>query len=74
MHSPRSPAGFMSLNGAGRRSSAGAPADTGPLASWDAHSEPAVTQQQIFARQGLDQLGEQFWPTLSPRPEQDPSS
>jgi NADH dehydrogenase len=37
-------------------------------------SERTVTQQQIFARQALDQLGEQFSPTLSPRPEQNPQS
>ena len=37
-------------------------------------SELTVTQQQIFARQALDQLGEQFSPTLSPRPGQDPRS
>ncbi len=30
-------------------------------------SERAVTQQQIFARQALEQLGESFSPTLSPR-------
>jgi NADH dehydrogenase len=35
-------------------------------------SERTVTQQQIFARQALDQLGDQFSPTLSPHPEQDP--
>ena len=35
-------------------------------------SERAVTQQQIFARQALEQLGESFSPTLSPRPGQDP--
>jgi NADH dehydrogenase len=34
-------------------------------------SERTVTQQQIFARAALDQLGEQFSPTLSPRPEQE---
>ena len=33
-------------------------------------SERTVTQQQIFARQALEQLGEDFTPTLSPRPEQ----
>jgi NADH dehydrogenase len=33
-------------------------------------SERTVTQQQIFARQAIDQLGEDFSPTLSPRPEQ----
>jgi len=31
-------------------------------------SERTVTQQQIFARQAIDQLGEDFAPTLSPRP------
>jgi len=31
-------------------------------------SERTVTQQQIFARQALEQLGEDFAPTLSPRP------
>ena len=31
-------------------------------------SERTVTQQQIFARQALEQLGESFSPTLSPRP------
>lgn len=31
-------------------------------------SERTVTEQQIFARQALDQLGEDFAPTLSPRP------
>ena len=35
-------------------------------------SERTVTQQQIFARQALDQLGDEFSPTLSPAPEQDP--
>jgi len=35
-------------------------------------SERTVTQQQIFARQALDQLGEDFSPTLSPRPRQHP--
>jgi NADH:ubiquinone reductase (H+-translocating) len=30
-------------------------------------SERVVTQQQIFARQALDQLGKDFAPTLSPR-------
>jgi len=35
-------------------------------------SERTVTQQQIFARQALDQLGDQFSATLSPAPEQDP--
>ena len=37
-------------------------------------SERTVTQQQIFARQALDQLGEDFSPTLSPRPRQHPQS
>ena len=37
-------------------------------------SERAVTQQQIFARQALEQLGESFSPTLSPRPGQDPQA
>jgi len=37
-------------------------------------SERTVTQQQIFARQALDQLGDEFSPTLSPRSEQDPRS
>jgi NADH dehydrogenase len=37
-------------------------------------SERTVTQQQIFARQALDQHGDQFSPTLSPHPEQDPQS
>ena len=36
-------------------------------------SERTVTEQQIFARQALDQLGEQFSPTLSPRRKQDRS-
>jgi NADH dehydrogenase len=36
-------------------------------------SERTVTQQQIFARQALDQLGKDFSPTLSPRPGQPPS-
>ncbi len=31
-------------------------------------SERTVTQQQIFARQAFEQLGEDFAPTLSPRP------
>ena len=31
-------------------------------------SERTVTQQQIFARQAIEQLGEDFSPTLSPRP------
>jgi len=35
-------------------------------------SERTVTQQQIFARQALNQLGDEFFPTLSPRPGQDP--
>jgi NADH dehydrogenase len=34
-------------------------------------SERTVTQQQIFARQALEQLGKDFAPTLSPRPEAD---
>jgi NADH dehydrogenase len=37
-------------------------------------SERTVTQQQIFARQAIDQLGDAFSPTLSPRPEQEPPS
>jgi NADH dehydrogenase len=37
-------------------------------------SERTVTQQQIFARQALDQLGKDFTPTLSPRPRQHPHS
>jgi NADH dehydrogenase len=37
-------------------------------------SERTVTQQQIFARQALDQLGDEFSPTLSPRPGHDPGS
>jgi NADH dehydrogenase len=37
-------------------------------------SERTVTQQQIFARQAFDQLGEEFSPTLSARPGQDPAS
>jgi NADH dehydrogenase len=37
-------------------------------------SERTVTQQQIFARQAIDQLGDEFFPTLSPRPGQDPGS
>jgi NADH:ubiquinone reductase (H+-translocating) len=37
-------------------------------------SERTVTQQQIFARQAFDQLGDEFSPTLSPRPGQDPPS
>lgn len=32
-------------------------------------SERTVTEQQIFARQALEQLGADFAPTLSPRPE-----
>ncbi len=36
-------------------------------------SERTVTQQQIFARQAFEQLGEDFSPTLSPRPEPDGS-
>jgi len=35
-------------------------------------SERTVTQQQIFARQAIDQLGQDFTPTLSPRPGPDP--
>jgi len=35
-------------------------------------SERTVTQQQIFARQAFEQLGGDFAPTLSPRPEPDP--
>jgi NADH dehydrogenase len=35
-------------------------------------SERTVTQQQIFARQALDQLGKAFSPTLTPRREQGP--
>jgi NADH dehydrogenase len=35
-------------------------------------SERTVTQQQIFARQAFEQLGEEFSPTLSPRPGQHP--
>lgn len=35
-------------------------------------SERTVTQQQIFARQAIDQLGEDFTPTLSPQPGPDP--
>jgi NADH dehydrogenase len=35
-------------------------------------SERTITQQQIFARQALEQLGRDFDPTLSPRPEADP--
>ena len=37
-------------------------------------SERTVTQQQIFARQALEQLGDEFSPTLSPAPEQEPGS
>jgi NADH:ubiquinone reductase (H+-translocating) len=37
-------------------------------------SERTVTQQQIFARQALDQLGEEFTPTLSPRPGRGPQT
>ncbi|MEP7192368.1 MAG: NAD(P)/FAD-dependent oxidoreductase [Actinomycetota bacterium] len=37
-------------------------------------SERTVTQQQIFARQALDQLGKDFTPTLSPRSGQNPQS
>jgi NADH dehydrogenase len=36
-------------------------------------SERTVTQQQIFARQALDQLGQDFTPTLTPRPRQRPA-
>ena len=35
-------------------------------------SERTVTQQQIFARQALAQLGDEFSPSLSPRPRQRP--
>lgn len=35
-------------------------------------SERTVTEQQIFARQAIEQLGEDFTPTLSPRPGPDP--
>jgi NADH dehydrogenase len=35
-------------------------------------SERTVTEQQIFARQAIEQLGENFTPTLSPRPGPDP--
>jgi len=35
-------------------------------------SERTITQQQIFARQAFEQLGRDFDPTLSPRPEADP--
>src|ERR1019366_3726308 len=37
-------------------------------------SERTVTQQQVFARQAFDQLGEQFSATLSAAPEQDPGA
>ena len=37
-------------------------------------SERTVTQQQIFARQALDQLGGDFSATLSPRPDADSES
>ena len=37
-------------------------------------SERTVTEQQIFARQALEQLGGDFAPTLSPRPGQDPQA
>jgi len=37
-------------------------------------SERTVTEQQIFARQALDQLGDTFSPTLSPRPGQHPQT
>ncbi len=35
-------------------------------------SERTVTEQQIFARQAIEQLGEDFTPTLSPGPGPDP--
>jgi NADH dehydrogenase len=35
-------------------------------------AERTVTQQQIFARQALEQLGGDFLPSLSPRPRADP--
>jgi NADH dehydrogenase len=35
-------------------------------------SERTVTEQQIFARQALEQLGADFAPTLSPRPVKEP--
>jgi NADH dehydrogenase len=35
-------------------------------------SERTVTEQQIFARQALEQLGGDFAPTLSPRPGSEP--
>jgi len=35
-------------------------------------SERTLTQQQVFARQGLEQLGEDFPPRLSAAPEQEP--
>ncbi len=35
-------------------------------------SERTVTEQQIFARQAFEQLGQDFSPTLSPRPGPDP--
>jgi len=37
-------------------------------------SERTVTQQQIFARQALEQLGDDFAPTLSPKPGTDPGT
>jgi NADH:ubiquinone reductase (H+-translocating) len=37
-------------------------------------SERTVTQQQIFARQALEQLGADFAPTLSPKPGTDPGT
>jgi NADH dehydrogenase len=37
-------------------------------------SERTVTQQQIFARQAIEQLGRDFSPTLSPRPGPDPQA
>ena len=37
-------------------------------------SERTVTEQQIFARQAFEQLGEQFSPTLSPRPGERPQT
>jgi NADH:ubiquinone reductase (H+-translocating) len=37
-------------------------------------SERTVTQQQIFARQALEQLGADFAPTLSPKPGSDPGT
>jgi len=35
-------------------------------------SERTITQQQIFAREALEQLGKDFSPRLSPRPRKDP--